>query len=171
MYFIRIQLTDLLYLYVNNTRSTRTPVIQKSQKMCTFAEIKPPSIRLSPPTNCYLSLHLQKTTTNERNQTTMKKTKLLTQQKMQNGCQFIEKIVRDIIGIFGNVLGAPTIVLGAPSNTLTKSMKLLWPILATEALGHRALGKMKINRAKLAHQSHERISFIVLVVITYYYLV
>ena len=32
MYFIRIQLTNLLYLYLKNNRFTRTPITQKSQK-------------------------------------------------------------------------------------------------------------------------------------------
>ena len=59
MYFIHIQLTDLLHPYVKNTRSTRTPITQKSQKMCTSAEIKPPPVTLSPSPNRYLSQHLQ----------------------------------------------------------------------------------------------------------------
>ena len=72
MYFIRIQLTDLLHPYVKDVRSTRTPITQKSQKMCTSAEIKPTLVTLSPPPNRYLSQQC-KTTTNERNRTTIKK--------------------------------------------------------------------------------------------------
>ena len=59
MYFIRIQLMNLVHLYLKNNRSTRTPVTQKRQKMCTSAEIKPSLVTLSPPSNRYLSQHLQ----------------------------------------------------------------------------------------------------------------
>ena len=55
MYFIRIQLMNLVHLYLKNNRSTRTPVTQKRQKMCTSAEIKPSLVTLSPPSNRYLS--------------------------------------------------------------------------------------------------------------------
>ena len=89
MYFTRIQLTDLLHPYVKNTRSTRTLVTQKSQKMCTSAEIKPTPVILSPPWNHYLSQQCK--TTTERNCTTMKKPSLKHRKPQQYWCHFKEK--------------------------------------------------------------------------------
>ena len=99
MYFIHIQLTNLLHPYVKNIRYTRTPVTQKSQKMCTSGEIKPTPVTLSPPPNRYLSQQC-KTISNRRNQTIMIKASIKCKKPPAILVTFKRKTSRGIFAIF-----------------------------------------------------------------------
>ena len=79
IYFIRIQLMDLLYPYVNNTRSTRIPVTKRKPENVYLRPNKTTTGKTFTSTESIPLSTLAKTTTNERNRTTMKRTKLSTQ--------------------------------------------------------------------------------------------
>ena len=124
---------------------------RKARKVCTSAEIKPPTVRLSPPLNRYLSQHLQndhqqkKPDHNDKNQTFKHKRNTATSANLK-------KNNKGHYWHFQNVLGAPAIVLGAPSNTFLFGL-LEWPIKRLKKYSEKSA---RSNNPKILSKSNPR---------------